>query len=115
MKDSKQTVQTIWFFISEEIQAGSACWQSDGFCYFGFWQCNHDRSPGKEKTINRKYYASELWQLNEAIKWKCYEKPRAGVLLFSDNMLVHIAWVAVAKTANCNFKLVPHPSYLASS
>lgn len=43
----------------------------------------------KEKTINERYFASELTQLNQAVKLKRRGNPRAGAFLLLDNAPVH--------------------------
>ena len=54
------------------------------------------------EAINGQYYASELRQLNKAIKSENREKPKPGVFLFLDNALFPIA-------TNFCFQLLPHP------
>ena len=59
IKDSKQTVETIWFSIFEDVQSGSVCWQRDGF-FFYFEGVIMIAYLEKGKTINEQYYGSEL-------------------------------------------------------
>ena len=86
-------VNTLVLYPSKEVQGNSICWQNDGFCFLRFWWYNHERQPGKWKTINGQYYAPKLKQLKEAIKLKCRGKLKADVLLLQDNVPIHTAQV----------------------
>lgn len=80
----------------EDVQAWSHRWQ--GFYCFGVL--------GKWRT---QCYASNLGQMNEAIKLKRRGNLTEIVLLLQVNAPLPIALVAVAEAANCTFEWLQHP------
>lgn len=48
INDSKQTVEALWFFTYQNIQASGVCWQGDDLCVLGLYGCYHDILFGKE-------------------------------------------------------------------
>ena len=63
----------------------------------------------KGKPINEQYSALKLKQLKEAMKLKCKEKLKSGVLLLQDNMFIHTAQVSVAEVnLNCDLHPFTH-------
>lgn len=78
---------------NKEIQKGTICWQSDGFCVLVLRESAHDYLQNGQ--YNEKYYATNLrqCQLKEAIKSK--RKLCEGVLWFQDNAPVHATEMAI--------------------
>ena len=47
--------------------------------------------------------------MKEAIKLKHKKKPKEGVRLLQDNVLVHTGLIAAGDATKCGFELLPHP------
>lgn len=65
--------------------------------------------PGR--TMNGEYYAGLLERLSDEIKEKRKHLNRKKVLLHRDNAPIHKSAIAMAKTHELHYEILPHPPY----
>ena len=63
------------------------------------------------KSMQRKYYATLVRELRQAIKSKRPGKLTKGVLLYQDIAPDHKSLVAMSAMHDCGFELIDHPPY----
>ena len=63
------------------------------------------------RTINGAYYASKLRQLCQEIARKRRRKLTRHVLPLQDNTSAHTSQVAMTALTECEFEILPHPTY----